>query len=65
MEASDGTGRVTIPKDDHFAQRFEDEFRARCDQIRQRLRAVRIPLLPICTHDSVAEQVVAALGGRR
>ncbi len=65
MEATDGAERLTVPTDAQFAERFESEFRARCDQIRQRLRAVRIPLLPICTHDPVTEQVLAALGGRR
>ena len=65
MQATDGSERLTVPKGEQFAERFEGEFRARCDQIRERLRAVRIPLLPICTHEPVTEQVLAALGGRR
>jgi uncharacterized protein (DUF58 family) len=65
MEATDGQRRVTVPDGVQFAERFEAEFRARCDQIRERLRAIRIPILPICTHESVAEQIAAALGSRR
>jgi uncharacterized protein (DUF58 family) len=65
MEATDGQRRMAVPTDARFAKRFEAEFRARFDQIRERLRAIRIPILPICTHESVADQVVAALGSRR
>jgi hypothetical protein len=65
MEATDGVGRMAIPNEAQFAKRFEAEFRDRCDQIRERLRAIRIPILPICTHEPVTDQVVAALGGRR
>ncbi len=64
IEATDGVQRVTVPKGEPFAKRFEDEFRVRCDRIRERLRAIRIPLLPICTHEPVTQQVLAALGGR-
>ena len=53
---------MTVPDGVQFAERFEAEFRARCDQIRERLRAIRIPILPICTHEPVTEQVAAALG---
>lgn len=65
MEATDGTHRVSVPEGAPFAERFEAEFRSRCDQLRERLRAIRIPILPICTHDPIPEQVLAALGRRR
>jgi len=65
MEATDGRQRVVIPEGSQFAQEFEAEFRRRCEQLRERLRALRIPILPICTHDPVPEQVLAALGGHR
>jgi uncharacterized protein (DUF58 family) len=65
MEATDGRERVVIPEGSRFAQAFEGEFRKRCAQLRERLRAVRIPILPICTHNPVPEQVLAALSGRR
>jgi uncharacterized protein (DUF58 family) len=64
MEATDGLQRTSIPVSAKFADRFEAEFRARCDSLRQRLRAIRIPVLPICTHYPVTEQVLAALGRR-
>jgi len=64
MEATDGRQRVAIPAGRAFADAFESEFRQRCDQLRGRLRALRIPILPICTHDPVPDQVLAALGGR-
>ncbi len=64
MEATDGRRRVAIPEGSQFAQALETEFRKRCQQLRERLRALRIPILPICTHDPVPEQVMAALGGR-
>lgn len=65
MEASDGRRRAEIPEGSHFVQAFETEFLKRCGQLRERLRALRIPILPICTHDPVPEQVLAALGGHR
>ena len=65
MEATDGQRRITVSRGDPFAKRFEAAFQVRCDQIRERLRAVRIPILPICTHEPVAEQVAAALGGKK
>ncbi len=64
MEATDGRQRVAIPEGRPFAQAFETQFRKRCDQLRERLQALRIPILPICTHDPVPDQVLAALGGR-
>ena len=64
MEATDGRRRVAIPEGSEFAQALEIEFRQRCEQLREHLRALRIPILPICTHDPVPEQVLAALGGQ-
>ena len=62
LDATDGKRRVTIPSDSHFADQFEAAFRAYCVQIREKLQAVRIPILPISTHDPVTKQVLAALG---
>jgi uncharacterized protein (DUF58 family) len=63
MEATDGRRRMVVPDGVQFTERFEAAFQARCDQIRERLRAIRIPILPICTHEPVSEQVAAAIGG--
>jgi uncharacterized protein (DUF58 family) len=65
MEATDGRQQAVVPDGGTFAHRYEAEFRNRCDQVRNRLRAIRVPVLPICTHDPVAEQVLSALGARR
>jgi len=65
MEATDGARRVAVPEGQAFMKQFEDAFRARCDQICNRLRAIRIPILPLSTHEPVPGQVKAALGGRR
>jgi len=64
MEATDGQLRVAVPVDSEFHTQFETAFRARAEQIRQRLRSIRIPVLPICTHEPVPQQVLTALGRR-
>lgn len=65
MVATDGRERVSVPEGEKFGDALESAFRARCDQIRGRLRGIRIPILPICTHESVPEQVLSALGRHR
>jgi uncharacterized protein (DUF58 family) len=65
LQATDGEQQLSMATDARFAQRFQDAFRARCDQLRQRLRSIRIPILPICTHDPVIDQVLSALGSHR
>ena len=64
-EVTDGRQQVSLNIDSHFNDRFEAEFRRLSEQIRQRLRSIRIPVLPICTHDSVVDQLLTALGARR
>ena len=65
LVATDSQRQFFIPEGDPFSQHFEEQFQARCDQIRERLDAIRIPILPICTHDPVPEQIQQALGRRR
>ena len=62
LEVTDGHQRIQLPPGDRFSERMQAQFQARCDQLRRRLRALRIPILPICTHDPIPEQVRAALG---
>jgi uncharacterized protein (DUF58 family) len=64
MDATDGRRRVSIPETAQFQEQFAAAFRWRSEQVRDRLRAVRIPVLPLCTHEPVPEQVMAALGRR-
>ena len=64
LEVTDGRQRIQLPPSDRFSEQMQAQFQARCDQLRRRLRALRIPILPICTHDPIPEQVRAALGHR-
>ncbi len=63
MTASDGQQQLTVQGGREFEERFQAAFAARAEQLRQRLRAFRIPILPVCTHEPVIEQVREALGG--
>jgi len=65
MTASDGRRQLSVPSGDKFADRFEAEFRAMSAQLKERMGALRIPFLPICTHELVADQVRAAMGASR
>lgn len=65
MLATDGTEQLRVSQGPEFTQRYEACFRDVCKEIRSRLRAIRIPILPICTHEPVTDQVLAALGRRR
>ena len=65
MRATDGKHQIVVPVDSSFEGRFEAAFRERCDQLREHLAGIRIPILPICTHDAVVDQVKAALGSPR
>ncbi|MEM8677811.1 MAG: DUF58 domain-containing protein [Planctomycetota bacterium] len=62
--ATDGGQTVAIPDGKSFQARFEAAFVARCDELRSILQALRIPILPICTHETVRAQLAAALGHR-
>lgn len=64
-EFTDGSKQVSVKVDASLNERFEAEFRKLASQIRQNLRSIRIPVLPICTHEPVVEQVLTALGARR
>ncbi|TWT43526.1 hypothetical protein KOR42_44670 [Thalassoglobus neptunius] len=64
MDATDGETWLNVPTGAKFQERYQQLFQERCDQLRQRLGALRIPILPICTHDPVSKQVLSALGQR-
>ena len=64
MEATDSEARMEIPAGGGFEQRFREAFQARLDQLRANLRFLRIPILPISTHEPVPRQVSDALGQR-
>lgn len=65
VDATDGNRQLTIAPNDRLSKRFRGEFESRVEQIRLRLRSIRIPILPICTHEPVIDQLLSTLGGRR
>ncbi len=65
MHATDGRQHVTLPTDSGFQDRFQAAFLQRCTELRDKLRALRVPILPICTHDPVPDQVLNFLGAQR
>ena len=64
-EVTDGVQQVSIDVSRPVNERFEDEFRRLSQRIRQHLRSIRIPVLPISTYEPVVEQLLGALGARR
>ena len=62
LEVTDGKSVVPVPVSGDFAASFRDRFQDRMDEIRGLLDAIRIPILPICTHEPVPEQLIEALG---
>lgn len=64
VDVFDGVQQMTVRPDAQLAIQFREAFLKRSQQIRQRLRAIRIPVLPICTHEPVIDQLLAALGSR-
>lgn len=64
LRITDGQKSATLYPSHRIEQDFEEAFMRRCDEIRQILTSLRIPILPICTHEPVVDQVLYALGGR-
>ncbi len=65
VEATDGRQQIHAVIGERFNDRFQTAFQRRVDQIRQRLRGIRIPIVPICTHDPVVDQLRHAFGAGR
>lgn len=62
LETTDGETVLRIPQARDFPDRFQKAFEDRLVEIREMLDSIRIPVLPLCTHDPVPEQVFDALG---
>lgn len=62
LEVTDGESVVPLPGGDEFQSNYEKRFEERLEKIRSMLDSVRIPILPLCTHEPVPEQVIGALG---
>lgn len=64
-DVTDGTRHLSVEINAGLNDRFEQCFRLLSEQIRTQLRSIRIPILPICTHESILSQLMLALGGRK
>ena len=62
LEVTDGAVTREVPTGERFQGAFEACFKERVDAIRGVLGSLRIPILPLCTHDPVGEQLRVALG---
>ena len=62
LKISDGTTQQSLPDGKEFQKRYKECFSQWGVLIRDCFRALKIPILPLCTHDDVGEQVLRALG---
>jgi uncharacterized protein (DUF58 family) len=65
LEVTDGENAISVPEGGNFPEGFAECFEKKLENIRSVLGSIRIPVLPICTHDPVSEQVLDALGAHR
>jgi uncharacterized protein (DUF58 family) len=63
MVADDRGERITLPHQHSFAANFQRAFSELVQLWRSHFRALRVPVLPITTHESVAEQIRGLFGG--
>ncbi|MEN7972331.1 MAG: DUF58 domain-containing protein [Verrucomicrobiota bacterium] len=64
LKITDGSTQTDIPTDSKFHQNYQKAFVEWGQVLHDHFSALKIPILPICTHDEVADQVLAALGER-
>ncbi|MEN8253876.1 MAG: DUF58 domain-containing protein [Verrucomicrobiota bacterium] len=62
LKVTDGSTRADIPTDDRFHRNYQEAFVEWGQLLHDKFSALKIPILPICTHDDVADQVLSALG---
>lgn len=62
LEVTDGHQTRGVPEGERFQTDYENVFKEHMADIRKTLTALRIPILPLCTHDPVGEQLRTALG---
>lgn len=62
LQITDGEEILAVPQGERFSESYEEAFRARVDSIKGILGSIRIPILPICTHEAVCDQILDALG---
>lgn len=64
MMASDQSGTVEIPSGKTFTDGFRKAFEQRLDEWTEIFRALQVPVLPISTAESVADQIRVLFGQR-
>lgn len=62
LEVTDGQRIRGVPTAERFQMDYESLFQERIAAIRKTLGSLRIPILPLCTHDPVGNQLRTALG---
>ncbi|MDF7826123.1 DUF58 domain-containing protein [Pontiellaceae bacterium B12227] len=62
LEVTDGEKQLTIPEGRSFQDNYEAAFVEWGRLIQERFSALKVPVLPICTHDDVGDQILSALG---
>ena len=65
MMAATPQGSIALPTDRAFASSFQDTFAAHLDEWREIFRALRVPVLPISTATSPADQLRELFGQHR
>ena len=65
LDVTDGKKQITVPAGKAFSKTYEAAFVEWGQLIRDRFSALKIPILPLCTHDEVGDQVLSALGYTR
>lgn len=65
LAAFDGEYNRSFRTGGRFDADYRAQFENRARLVRERLKAIRIPVLPICTHEPVIEQLRSAIGGLR
>ena len=65
LAVTDGKSQHQIKTTGNFPSRYKSEFERLCRSIQDTLSGIRVPILPICTHDEVVGQIAIALGARQ
>ena len=62
VEITDGKKRLMIPTGNRFQESYKAAFVEWSRRVQEQFSALNVPILPLCTHDDVGDQVLSALG---
>ena len=62
LNVTDGEKQFTIPRGHGFQDNYKNAFVEWARKIHGHFGALKVPILPICTHDEVGDQILSALG---